>query len=292
MPRITIAAVWLLAALGVRAADSPETLLDRGLKSYRAANYAAAVTDLEGASKGFLTSAEMEQYVQTGRYERIESLETSLVYLALSQFRLGSEDAARETIQRLLAADRIRPTYASLPLAQDAADFESLAAALVPDSGLRNRQLASEDSSRPLPAVKRAEPAASAAMSAATRDALTTLRQADDAANGGDAVRAETLYARVAMAPDVSREAIAESAIGLYRLGAYRESAAAFRRIGSFARGEEDLRYYFAVALYESGEYHAAQKELACALPFIEATDDVLRYRWKIENTAAVVAMK
>ncbi|HEX7833002.1 MAG TPA: hypothetical protein VF787_25335 [Thermoanaerobaculia bacterium] len=286
-----------MAALGVCAADSPDTLLERGLKSYRAANYAAAVTDLDAASKGYLTSAEMEQYVQTGRYERIESLETSLVYLALAQFKVGSEDAARDTIQRLLAADRIRPTYATLPLAQEAADFESIAAALVPGSGLRNTQLASatsEDSSRPLPPVKAAANSAATPppTSVATRDALTTLRQADEAANGGDATYAETLYARVATAPDVSREVIAESAIGLYRLGAYRESAAAFRRIGTFARGEEDLRYYFAVALYESGEYHAAQKELACALPFIEATEDVLRYRWKIENTAAVVAMK
>ena len=41
--------------------------------------------------------------------------------------------------------------------------------------------------------------------------------------------------------------------------------------------GEEDLRYYNAVALYETGNYQEAQKELACALPFIQVTEDVTR---------------
>jgi tetratricopeptide (TPR) repeat protein len=128
--------------------------------------------------------------------------------------------------------------------------------------------------------------------SAATREALTQLRQAEDAASRGDLTHASETYIRIANAQNVAREVIAEAAVGLYRIGSYRESAAAFRRVGTFAKGEEDLRYYFAVALYESGEYQAAERELACALPFIEATEDVLRYRWKIENTAAVVAMK
>ena len=65
-----------------------------------------------------------------------------------------------------------------------------------------------------------------------------------------------------------------------------------FRKFGTFAKGEEDLRYYHAVALYETGEYVAAQKELACALPFIQVTDDVSRYRVKIESTIARTARK
>lgn len=325
MPRIFIAASLLMAALAVRAADPTEALLARGMSAYRAANYTAAAIDLENAVRAYLSPGAVEQYVNTGRYESIEALETALVYLSLAHFRLGHEDAARDTIRRLVAAERITPVYAALPLATDAADFESLAAALLPESGLpRNMQLATEDPSRPLPPVRRAAettmaqrqevvaalspraaenvfaetprtaapPPAQTTNSAATREGLTTLRQAEDAATGGDVQGARILYEKVARAPEVSREVIGEAAAGLYRVGAYRESAEAFRRFGTFARGEEDLRYYFAVALYESGEYGAAERELACALPFLEVTDDVLRYRWKIENTAAVVAVK
>ena len=60
--------------------------------------------------------------------------------------------------------------------------------------------------------------------------------------------------------------------------------------MGTFAKGEEDLRYYNAVALYETGSYQDAQKELACALPFIQVTDEVTRYRVKIEQTAQQTA--
>ena len=66
----------------------------------------------------------------------------------------------------------------------------------------------------------------------------------------------------------------------------------AFRKLGAFARGEEDLRYYDAVSLYETGNYGAAQKELACALPFLQITDDVSRYRSKIEKTATQQALR
>lgn len=325
MPRNVLVAVMLVAALCARVSaqtvDSPDALLARGLQSYRAANHTAAVQDLDAAAKGFLSPANLERYVSSGTFAPLPELETSLVYLALAHFRLGREEAARETIQRLLAAERIAPTYAALQLANDAADFESIAAALVPESNLpRNVQLASEDPSRPLPAVKRATDAMDTSPAQRQRvaealamrveaperpvvltpmqsaqgasDAMTSLRQAQDVANSGDLVRATAMYAQIASDASAPREVIAQAAVGLYRVGAYRDAATAFRRLGTFARGEEDLRYYFAVALYESGEYVAAQKELSCALPFIESTDEVLRYRWKIENTAAVMAMK
>ena len=118
--------------------------------------------------------------------------------------------------------------------------------------------------------------------------ALTTLRQAESMATSGDREAARELYVRVAANPNAPREVLGEAGTGLYRIGAWRESADAFRRLGTFARGEEDLRYYFAVALYESGDYREAQRELACALPFIQRTEDVERYRLRIEQTMAV----
>lgn len=122
--------------------------------------------------------------------------------------------------------------------------------------------------------------------------ALTTLRQADELARTGELAAARDLYVRLAGDRNAAREVLAESAVGLYRIGSYREAADAFRRMNVFARGEEDLRYYFAVALYETGAYREAQKELSCALPFIELTDDVARYRIKIEQSAAVTVAR
>lgn len=119
---------------------------------------------------------------------------------------------------------------------------------------------------------------------------LPSLRRARDLAERGELGRAAEIYVSVAESPAAPREAVVEAAAGLYRVSAWREAVAAFRRLTPFARGEEDLRYYFAVSLYESGAYRDAQNELSCALPYLEITDDVVRYRWKIEQTVAVMA--
>ena len=90
---------------------------------------------------------------------------------------------------------------------------------------------------------------------------------------------------QVATSPNASRDAIASAATGLYSISDYSDAADAFTRLGTFARGEEDLRYYDAVSLYEVGRYGEARRQLACALPYLEATADVTRYREKIEHT-------
>ena len=71
---------------------------------------------------------------------------------------------------------------------------------------------------------------------------------------------------------------------GLYRSRDFPGALAAFQRVGTLRSGEEAYRYYVAVAHYETGQYDAARRELAAALPFIEITPDVQRYRAKIEN--------
>lgn len=395
-----------VAAFSAQAAATPEALFDLGMRAFRAGDYASAVVDLRSASEGFAAA--------TGR---AESYQTALVYLSLAQFRSGREDEARDTIRRLVEAERVTPVFETLPLDNDAADFAALVAALVPDAGLpRNPQIASEDQSAPLPAVRPATPAAqdpvpptpvpatieadtvvrafeiqnetdrriaaiqaeadrriaeiqadadrriaaaqaaanervAAAQAAANErvaaaerqaereadariadmeprmpgsvpagpavvperleprvetpapptmpapsrtaslsgsEALTTLRQANDFVAAGELEAARELYVRLAGDRNIQREVLAESAVGLYRVASYDDSVAAFRRMNAFARGEEDLRYYFAVALYETGAYREAQKELSCALPFIQVTDDVARYRLKIEQSAAV----
>ena len=114
---------------------------------------------------------------------------------------------------------------------------------------------------------------------------FTILRRAEALASSGQVDEAKTMYLKLLNAPDASRDTVAAAATGLYRTGDYSDALRALQKLGTFLRGEEDLRFYKAVALYEIGRYDEAKKELACALPYIQMTEDVSRYRTKIEQT-------
>ncbi|MFL6244505.1 MAG: hypothetical protein ACJ74H_00645 [Thermoanaerobaculia bacterium] len=296
MQRKPIAALLVVAGLCLSAeAATPEASLELGLRAFRAGDYASARVDLD-ASAAMVTPADVQAYVAAGQMDRLQSFETALVYLALSQFRLASEDEARTAISRLLEVERLTPVYATLKLAAaDATEFETLVTALAPDAKLKTT--AAAEAMLPLPAVKPvpaapqpepqlaplpARPEAVSGNSAAVQEALNSLRQAEAFADEGEVREASEIYTRLASGEP--REIVAAAAVGLYRTGAYREAVQAFRRLGALGRGEEDLHYYFAVSLYESGDYEAARHELMCALPYIELTDEVARYRIKIEQ--------
>ena len=115
---------------------------------------------------------------------------------------------------------------------------------------------------------------------------LSDLRDAYAYAAERQLTRANAIYNRLAGDDDVPREILAEAAVGLYQTGAFADAVRAFRRLGTFTRGDEDLRYYYAVALYETGNYPEAQREIACALPYIQVTDEVSRYRAKIQSAS------
>ncbi len=117
-----------------------------------------------------------------------------------------------------------------------------------------------------------------------TGSAVDRLRQADALVARGQIDAANAIYIRLLNAETTSRDVLAGVATGLYRTGDYSNAVRAFQRVGNLSRGEEDLRYYKAVSLYETGRYDDARKELACALPYIPLTDDVTRYRTKIEQ--------
>lgn len=82
----------------------------------------------------------------------------------------------------------------------------------------------------------------------------------------------------------LERSSIVRVAEGLYRARDFSGALSAFQRLGALQRGEEPYRYYVAVALFETGQYERAKRELAAALPFIEITPDVARYRTRIEG--------
>lgn len=385
----------LLAATGSHAAQTatPDDLLQRGQANYRSGHYAEAVTDLRAASDALLTPEQMRAYVNSGKFDSLPKFETAVIYLAMAYAKLGRDAEAGEQIHRLNVAEAIAPVYAKLPLTEDVADFEKVAARIAPNANLpKNAALAAlrpsaqapievaqaQPAPKPAPApavaddraaqeriiaervaVERAaiekdaqqriaaaqeeaqktieqrvaeERAAiqkaaderiaaerAAAMKAAdekiaaARAAMeqeiaavrataqpsttvqaaapqqsgdATVRQADAFAASGDADQANALYNRIIDSPNASRESIIAAATGLYRTGDFAGAVRGFQRLPNFLRGEEDLRYYNAVALYETGHYEQARKELACALPYIQTTDDVARYRAKIEQTA------
>lgn len=468
--------------------------LERGKEHFRSGNYVDAIENLRAAAAAALTPEARQAYVATGNLASLAELEESLVYLALSYDRIGREAEARDAVTRLLNAERIKPTYATLPLAADTAGFEALAERLVPsipltpnakhqaavasgvvvqptlaqqraemmnlieervaaaraeieksanervaaaqhaaeerveqeraaalkradervaaetaaaqkaaeqriateraaaEKGIEERvaagraaaareaeeriaairaeadkaaekkiadqraamqrtadeRIAAEKAS----AEKRAEERIAqerteneqqtAAKIAAAREAvekeaeqkiateraamqriseeriaveraaaekdaqerisaaeaerrralLASLRQAETLAIAGQLEEANRIYAALAQSPTSTREAIAAAATGLYRTGEFKEAVRAFTRLGTLAPGEVDLRYYYAVSLFESGQYAEAKQQLAAALPHLQRTDDVERYRTKIEQSAAQQAAK
>jgi hypothetical protein len=130
----------------------------------------------------------------------------------------------------------------------------------------------------PAPAPVQTKPALSAkdvaAKIAAGERALTNAQLAD----------ARRLYRELLDTPGVDRDSLLRVVEGLYRARDFAGALAAFKALGPLRKGEEPYGYYYAVALYETGAYEQARKTLAAALPFIEMTPDVVRYRAKIEG--------
>ena len=185
--------------------------------------------------------------------------------------RVAEERAA---IQKA-ADERIAAERAAVMKAAD----EKIAAARAEMEKEAQARIAAQTQPQPEP-----QPASAPATPQRTDDA--TIRQADTLAASGDVDQANAMYRSVVDSPNASREALIAAATGLYRTGDFTGAVRGFQRVPNFLRGEEDLRYYNAVALYETGHYEQAKKELACALPYIQTTDDVARYRAKIEQTA------
>ena len=245
-------------------------LLERGKKSFDSGSYERAAKELRIAAFGLLDS--------------LASYETALIYLALAQQRLGNDAEAAIAIRRLLEAERIVPAYQVLPIEASVRQaFESLARtvlrpeelAALTEIGPSERIVTTE--ARPQPPPPRPRRAAPAA---APRGELAA---ADEALRRGDLERAHDIYSQLLHSDITDRETLLQVARGLYQTEDFLGAVQAFSRIGSLRPGEEQYHYYAAVALFETGYFTAAKRQLACALPYIEVTDDVARYEAKIE---------
>ena len=125
------------------APTSADDLLLSGRRELRTGRYADAVKDLGAAANAFLTPQQVQKYIRTGHYEALADYEEALVYLTIADMKLGRAADARDAVRRITVAEQVEPTYQALLLDADAAEFESIARKLLPETPLPpNRALA------------------------------------------------------------------------------------------------------------------------------------------------------
>ncbi|HVG25718.1 MAG TPA: hypothetical protein VND45_16295 [Thermoanaerobaculia bacterium] len=116
-----------------------------------------------------------------------------------------------------------------------------------------------------------------------TVDVAGRLAAADRALAASNINEARRTYRELLGVSGLDHGQLVRLAEGFYRSRDFANVLAAFDRAGPLRPGEEPYRYYMAVAAYEIGQFDRARRELSGALPFIELTPDVQRYRVKIE---------
>jgi len=342
----------LTSAAGLAASDDDfyQRLYQRGMTHFAAADYAAAFTELRSAAFGFV--------------ERVEQFEIAQSYACLAAHRLGHDSDARDSLMRIVTAEKVQPHYRSIKLPDDVRiEVNAVAAKLLtneeaallgvtsaakpeitvptptkqPNVALTAPRDGGPDASQPDPKPQPKKPVPQptppsqpkpatpgnagvppagddtrlATQSASkmpalpattpqpavpdpqakpptpqppTRSADPSLADAQRAIDSGDIDRARSIYNELSTAPSISHTVALSVAEGLYRVRDYAGAAKAFARAGAIGRGEEGYHYYYAVALYETGRYANAKRELAAALPYVAVTPDVTRYRAKIEG--------
>jgi hypothetical protein len=314
MPRLRKSAVAVLITFAiacplVAAADSTDFYLDllhRGIAHVDAGQYDAGSNELRIAAFGLL--------------DAVPQFETAQIYLAIAADHLKNEADARRAVQRVIAADRIERKYGSLTIpAATRTAFEKIATKLLTSDQvafLRGSPTpvtnppavpppvaAPQPSSAPVPApqptptppppvasrqpvhppVPTPVPSRPAPVPApAPVNINAQLALADKALERNDLASARTIYQSVIKETTLDHATLLRIGEQSYRARDFATAARAFGRSG-FVRGEQPYHYYYAVALYETGQHEAAKRELALAVPYIEMTEDVARYRARIE---------
>ena len=137
------------------------------------------------------------------------------------------------------------------------------------------------------PTTKPTTPATTTATAAPKRvDVPARLAAADRALASAQLAEARRIYLELLTAGSLQHAEALRVAEGLYRARDFAGALRAFGVVGQLRAGEEPYNYYIAVARYETRDYSGAKRALAAALPFIELTPDVARYRDKIEAAA------
>ena len=315
MKKILQSAVLLLAittpVLAASANDFYMTLLRRGLADVDAGRNVEATTNLRLAAFGLIDSIEHYEIAQAylviahdrlgntaqardaaSRILAAEKIETKFRAIALpAAIRTAFETAAKKALtapeyetlrggatakpSEPVVVDRVdvivEPKPASTP-AESAKPPAPKPQATQPQTSTVNppKQTPPPQTVKPAPQ----KPAA---------DVPALFASADRALAAANINEARRLYREIAAVPGLDHPSIIRLAEGFYRSRDFKNALTAFERAGTLRSGEEPYRYYMAVAAFELGQFDRARKELAAALPFIELTPDVQRYRAKIE---------
>jgi hypothetical protein len=139
-------------------------------------------------------------------------------------------------------------------------------------------QQSSRKPSRPQPPAPSPAPVPNA-------NANTLMATADKALDRNDLPAARKIYDQLASNPSLDHATLLHIGMQSYRARDFATAVRAFNRSG-FNSSETPYRYYYAVALFETGQAAAAKRELSQALPYIEVTPDVATYRDKISNAS------
>jgi outer membrane biosynthesis protein TonB len=288
------------------ASDFYVGLLHRGIGHVDAGQYETAEKELRVAAFGLVDS--------------IPQFETAEVYLTIAGDKLHSEADSRRALQRIIAADRVSRRFGSLELpAKVRTEFDQIASKLLttdqyaflkaspsaePAVPVMTPQHSSAPVPMPQPAVTTPKPppapvpppkqvskpapkpvpaSVPAPTPVPTYNVNAQMALADQALNRNDLGNARKIYDQIASQPGLDHATLIHLGEQSYRARDFATAARAFGRSG-FNTSEAPYRYYYAVALFETGQSAAAKRELSQALPYIEVTPDVAGYRTRIEN--------
>jgi tetratricopeptide (TPR) repeat protein len=250
-------------------------LYQRGMAHFASGEFAPAAKDLRLAAFGSVDVP--------------EQFETAHIYAAIAASKSGQDADVRTSVQRVYAAERIQRTYALLKLPESVRkNFDALARTALTANELAYLQSNAPAPPRTMPQVV-THPIPGGTHPQPTADPppaqpAGTAADAEKAIAAGQLGTARSIYESMLESPQLTHTDLLKIGEGLYRVRDFTAATRAFGRAGTFEKGEEGDRYYYAVALFETGQNAAAKRELAAALPHIEITSDVAQYRTKIQE--------
>ncbi len=263
-------------------------MLARGIADTQVGNFDSAVRELRIAAFGFV--------------EAVDRFQLAHVYLAVASQRNFKAADARNSAVRVATAERLLTgTYGRLDLPADIrAEFEAIAKKSLTSAQmdtLRGKMVPATVASAPGGAIATPADSSGAVPQVAVKplDELPLkkitaaeipkrLKAAEAALAKNDLAGARKLFRTVLEAETIDHATGLTLAEGLYRSRDFEGALRAFARAGAIKKGEEYLRYYRAVSMFETGDYKNARLELAEALPHIEITPDVAQYRERIQS--------
>jgi tetratricopeptide (TPR) repeat protein len=252
----------LLVTSPVYAADFYTALMDRGLAHFNAGDYGRAAKELRIAAFGFLDS--------------IDQYETAYTYAAIAFHRLGREADARAAAARVAEAEHVQARFAALDLPPAIrSEFQRMAsvARQAPPPPVVTTQ------TQPAKPVERQTPPPVVAK----QQPQPVERQAPPPVVEKQPPQPRP-ERRERPAPASDRASSLRAAYDLYAAGRYADAVQAFAPLRPQGKAEAEQQFAYAVVLYETGRYADAKRELAAALPNLEPSDDVMRYRARIEG--------